>query len=58
MAVSWANSLKANATRLENLAAFYGAHGFFVAATLIGAAALEVRENLVARRSPPGKEKS
>jgi cytosine/adenosine deaminase-related metal-dependent hydrolase len=38
--------LKSNAEELEELALFYRSQGYFLAATLIGAAALSIRQNV------------
>ncbi len=45
MTISWVHSLQMNAKKLDELANFYSAHGFAIAATLIAAAAIEIREN-------------
>jgi hypothetical protein len=58
MAIGWVRSLEINAHKLEELARFYQAHGFLVAATLIAAASLEIRENLVSKKHRGIEEKS
>jgi len=45
MTISWVRSLQINAKKLDDLANFYSSHGFEIAATLLAAAAIEIREN-------------
>ena len=42
-------ALEVNLEKLEELARFYESRGFFTAATLIAAAAVEIRDKMVTR---------
>jgi len=55
MEMRWTRALEANVGKLEELAKFYEDRGFFTAATLIAAAAVEIRDRLHPPHLPLGK---